>query len=138
MTPLSTCRSRCRRPWRDCTCNAFYAPNGPFGAILDDWFQKKVGFTSTGVVMALIFVGLPFVVPTVEPVLEEIDRETEEVALTLGAQRWRTVDAGDLSCSVPRHPSQVSPLSFARGVGEYGSVIFIASTFPSSPRSPRC
>ncbi len=106
-----------------------YAPNGPFGAILDDWFHIKVGFTSTGVVMALIFVGLPFVVRTVQPVLEEIDRETEEVAATLGARRWRTVHAGDLSSLFPAILTGFA-LSFARGVGEYGSVIFIASNLP--------
>ena len=69
----STCRSRCRRRWRASRSPTLYAPNGPFGAILDDWFGVKVGFTPLGVVMALIFVGLPFVVRTVQPVLEEID-----------------------------------------------------------------
>jgi sulfate transport system permease protein len=106
-----------------------YAPNGPFGAILDDWFGVKVGFTATGVVMALIFVGLPFVVRTVQPVLEEIDRETEEVAATLGARRWRTVTRVILPALFPAILTGFA-LSFARGVGEYGSVIFIASNLP--------
>jgi len=106
-----------------------YAPNGPFGAILDDWFGIKVGFTSTGVVMALIFVGLPFVVRTVQPVLEEIDRETEEVAATLGARRWRTVTQVIFPALFPAILTGFA-LSFARGVGEYGSVIFIASNLP--------
>jgi sulfate transport system permease protein len=107
-----------------------YAPNGPFGTILDDWFGIKVGFTSTlGVVMALIFVGLPFVVRTVQPVLEEIDRETEEVAATLGAGRWRTVTRVILPALFPAILTGFA-LSFARGVGEYGSVIFIASNLP--------
>ncbi len=106
-----------------------YAPNGPFGMILDDWFGVKVGFTSTGVVMALIFVGLPFVVRTVQPVLEEIDRETEEVAATLGARRWRTVTRVILPAMFPAILTGFA-LSFARGVGEYGSVIFIASNLP--------
>ena len=106
-----------------------YAPNGPFGVILDDWFGIKVGFTSTGVIMALIFVGLPFVVRTVQPVLEEIDRETEEVAATLGARRWRTVTRVIFPALFPAILTGFA-LSFARGVGEYGSVIFIASNLP--------
>jgi sulfate/thiosulfate transport system permease protein len=108
---------------------SLYAPNGPFGAILDDWFGFKVGFTSVGVVMALIFVGLPFVVRTVQPVLEEIDRETEEVAATLGARRWRTVTRVIFPALLPAILTGFA-LSFARGVGEYGSVIFIASNLP--------
>lgn len=106
-----------------------YAPNGPFGALLESWFGIKVGFTSTGVVMALIFVGLPFVVRTVQPVLEEIDRETEEVAATLGARRWRTVTQVIFPALFPAILTGFA-LSFARGVGEYGSVIFIASNLP--------
>jgi sulfate transport system permease protein len=106
-----------------------YAPNGPFGAILDDWFNVKVGFTPTGVVMALIFVGLPFVVRTVQPVLEEIERETEEVSATLGAGRWRTVTRVIMPGLVPAILTGFA-LSFARGVGEYGSVIFIAGNLP--------
>lgn len=106
-----------------------YAPNGPFGAILDDWFGVKVGFTSAGVVMALIFVGLPFVVRTVQPVLEEIDRETEEASATLGAGRLRTVSQVILPSLFPAILTGFA-LSFARGVGEYGSVIFIASNLP--------
>jgi sulfate transport system permease protein len=106
-----------------------YAPNGPFGIILDDWFNVKVGFTSTGVALALMFVGLPFVVRTVQPVLEEIDRETEEVAATLGARRWRTVTRVIFPALLPAILTGFA-LSFARGVGEYGSVIFIASNLP--------
>jgi sulfate transport system permease protein len=106
-----------------------YAPNGPFGAILDDWFNIKVGFTPTGVTMALIFVGLPFVVRTVQPVLQEIDRETEEVSATLGAGRWRTVTRVILPGLLPAILTGFA-LAFARGVGEYGSVIFIAGNLP--------
>lgn len=106
-----------------------YAPNGPFGAILDDWFNIKIGFQPAGVVMALIFVGLPFVVRTVQPVLEEIDRETEEVSATLGAGRWRTVTRVIFPSLLPAILTGFA-LSFARGVGEYGSVIFIASNLP--------
>lgn len=106
-----------------------YAPNGPFGAALMSMFGVKVGFTSVGVTMALIFVGLPFVVRTVQPVLEEIDRETEEVSATLGAGRWRTVTRVIFPAMFPAILTGFA-LSFARGVGEYGSVIFIASNLP--------
>jgi len=106
-----------------------YAPNGPFGIVLEDLFGVKVGFTSAGVVMALIFVGLPFVVRTVQPVLEEIDRETEEVSATLGAGRWRTVTRVIMPGLLPAILTGFA-LSFARGVGEYGSVIFIANNLP--------
>ncbi len=106
-----------------------YAPNGPFGALLDDWFNVKIGFQPAGVVMALIFVGLPFVVRTVQPVLEEIDREMEEVSATLGARRWRTVTRVIFPALLPAILTGFA-LAFARGVGEYGSVIFIASNLP--------
>jgi sulfate/thiosulfate transport system permease protein len=106
-----------------------YAPNGPFGIFLESVFHVKVGFTATGVVMALIFVGLPFVVRTVQPVLEEIDRETEEVSATLGAGRWRTVTRVIMPGMLPAILTGFA-LSFARGVGEYGSVIFIANNLP--------
>lgn len=106
-----------------------YAPNGAFGAVLEGMFGIKVGFTSLGVVMALIFVGLPFVVRTVQPVLEEIDRETEEVSATLGAGRWRTVTRVIFPALLPAVLTGFA-LSFARGVGEYGSVIFIANNLP--------
>ncbi len=106
-----------------------YAPNGVFGAFLEQTFGIQIGFTPAGVVMALIFVGLPFVVRTVQPVLEEIDRETEEVAATLGAGRWRTVTRVILPGLLPAILTGFA-LSFARGVGEYGSVIFIAGNLP--------
>ncbi len=106
-----------------------YAPNGAFGAVLEGLFGIRVGFTSLGVAMALIFVGLPFVVRTVQPVLEEIDRETEEVSATLGAGRWRTVTRVIFPALLPAILTGFA-LSFARGVGEYGSVIFIANNLP--------
>ena len=106
-----------------------YAPNGPFGAFLEGVFGLKVGFTSLGVVLALIFVGMPFVVRTVQPVLEEIDRETEEVSATLGAGRLRTVTRVIMPGLLPAILTGFA-LSFARGVGEYGSVIFIANNLP--------
>jgi sulfate transport system permease protein len=106
-----------------------YAPNGVFGSFLENTLGVKVGFTSLGVVFALIFVGLPFVVRTVQPVLEEIDRETEEVSATLGAGRWRTVTRVIFPALLPAILTGFA-LSFARGVGEYGSVIFIANNLP--------
>jgi sulfate/thiosulfate transport system permease protein len=106
-----------------------YAPEGPFGAILEGIFGIKVGFTPLGVTVALIFVGLPFVVRTVQPVLEEIDRETEEAAATLGAGRMRTVVRVILPGLLPAILTGFA-LSFARGVGEYGSAIFIAGNLP--------
>jgi sulfate transport system permease protein len=106
-----------------------YAPNGVFGSFLEGTLGIKVGFTSLGVVFALIFVGLPFVVRTVQPVLEEIDRETEEVSATLGAGRWRTVTRVIFPALFPAILTGFA-LSFARGVGEYGSVIFIANNLP--------
>jgi sulfate transport system permease protein len=106
-----------------------YAPNGPFGVILEHVFGVKIGFQPMGVVVALIFVGLPFVVRTVQPVLEEIDRETEEVSATLGAGRWRTVTRVIMPGIFPAILTGFA-LAFARGVGEYGSVIFIAGNLP--------
>ena len=106
-----------------------YAPNGVFGSFLEGMLGVKVGFSALGVVFALIFVGLPFVVRTVQPVLEEIDRETEEASATLGAGRWRTVTRVMLPALFPAILTGFA-LSFARGVGEYGSVIFIANNLP--------
>lgn len=106
-----------------------YAPNGVFGSFLEGVLGVKVGFSALGVVFALIFVGLPFVVRTVQPVLEEIDRETEEVSATLGAGRWRTVTRVIFPALLPAILTGFA-LSFARGVGEYGSVIFIANNLP--------
>ena len=110
-----------------------YAPNGPFGAILDDWFNIKVGFTPAGVVMALIFVGLPFVVRTVQPVLAEIDRETEEVSATLGAGRWRTVTRVIMPGLLPAILTGFA-LSFARGVGNIycDEALFRAGVHPNA------
>lgn len=106
-----------------------YAPAGPFGSVIKSWFGVELGFQPAGVTLALIFVGLPFVVRTVQPVLEEIDRETEEVSATLGAGRWRTVTRVIVPGLLPAMVTGFA-LAFARGIGEYGSVIFIASNLP--------
>jgi sulfate/thiosulfate transport system permease protein len=103
---------------------ALYAPNGWFGGPLAD-FDIKIAYTRAGILVALIFVGLPFVVRTVQPVLEELDTELEEAAGTLGASRTQTVWRVLLP---PLTPAVLTgfALAFARSVGEYGSVIFIS------------
>lgn len=107
---------------------AIYAPNGPLGG-LAALLGLKVAFTPAGVVLALIFIGLPFVVRTVQPVLEEVERDVEEASALLGASRLRTV----FSVILPHvYPALLTgfALAFARAVGEYGSVIFIAGNIP--------
>jgi sulfate transport system permease protein len=107
---------------------ALYAPSGPFGAALG-LIGVQVGFTPLGVTLALVFVGLPFVVRTVQPVIEDLDRETEEAAVSLGAGRLRTLAQVVLPALGPAVLTGFA-LAFARGVGEYGSVIFIAGNLP--------
>lgn len=106
-----------------------YAPKGWLGAPLS-WLGIKVAYTPLGITIALIFVGLPFVVRTVQPVMEEIDREVEEAAATLGANRWQTISQVLLPSFAPAILTGFA-LAFARGVGEYGSVIFIAGNLPN-------
>jgi sulfate/thiosulfate transport system permease protein len=107
---------------------AIYAPNGFIGEQLAK-VGIKVAFTPLGVMVALVFIGLPFVVRTVQPVLEELEIEREEAAATLGAGRWATFSRV-LFPSV--RPALITgfALAFARAVGEYGSVIFIAGNIP--------
>ena len=105
---------------------ALYAPNGWLGS-LDA--PVKVAFTPLGVFIALVFVGLPFAVRTVQPVLAEIDREVEEAAATLGASRARALRTVILPPLLPAVLTGFA-LAFARAVGEYGSVIFIAGNIP--------
>ena len=107
---------------------AIYAPNGWMGQVLGS-FGIKAAFTPTGIVIALIFIGLPFVVRTVQPVMEEIDREIEEASATLGASRLQTVSRVLLPGLAPAVLTGFA-LAFARAVGEYGSVIFIAGNIP--------
>src|SRR5690606_5609444 len=108
---------------------ALYAPNGWLGRPLEQWWGIKVAFTPLGIVMALIFIGLPFVVRTVQPVLEDIDKEFEEAAASLGAGRWQTIRRVVLPAIAPAVLTGFA-LAFARGVGEYGSVVFIAGNMP--------
>ena len=105
-----------------------YAPNGWIGSLLAP-LGIKIAFTPIGIVFALVFVGLPFVVRTVQPIMEEIDKEVEEAAATLGANRFQTISRVLLPGLAPAVLTGFA-LAFARGVGEYGSVIFIAGNLP--------
>jgi sulfate transport system permease protein len=108
---------------------ALYATNGWVGSWLDAWFGLKVAFTPLGIFVALTFIGLPFVVRTVQPVIAELDREIEEASATLGASRFQTIARVILPTLVPAVLTGFA-LAFARAVGEYGSVIFIAGNMP--------
>ena len=107
---------------------ALYAPNGWLGSLLVP-LGIKVAFTPLGVVVALVFIGLPFVVRTVQPVLADFDKVLEEAAATLGATRLQTVRRIVLPALMPPLLTGFA-LAFARGVGEYGSIIFIAGNIP--------
>lgn len=110
------------------TLTALYAENGWIGALLAP-LGVKVAFTPLGVMVALVFIGLPFVVRTVQPVLQDIDAEVEEAAASLGAGRLQTFRRVILPAIFPAILTGFA-LAFARGVGEYGSVIFIAGNLP--------
>ncbi|CDN53031.1 Sulfate ABC transporter, permease protein CysT [Neorhizobium galegae bv. officinalis bv. officinalis str. HAMBI 1141] len=105
---------------------ALYAPNGWVGSL---FMPFRIAFTPLGIIVALVFIGLPFVVRTVQPVMEELDREVEEAAATLGANRFQTISKVILPGLTPAILTGFA-LAFARGVGEYGSVIFIAGNIP--------
>jgi sulfate transport system permease protein len=90
----------------------------------------KVAFTPLGIFVAMVFIGIPFVVRTVQPVLLDLDAEIEEAAASLGANRWHTVTKVILPSLMPAMLTGFA-LAFARGVGEYGSVIFIAGNLPN-------
>jgi sulfate transport system permease protein len=107
---------------------AVYAPNGWIGQFLAP-LGIKVAFTPLGVLVALTFIGLPFVVRTVQPVLEDFEREQEEAAACLGATRWLTFRRVVLPSLFPAILTGFA-LAFARALGEYGSVIFIAGNVP--------
>jgi sulfate transport system permease protein len=108
---------------------AIYAPDGMLGKHLEE-YGIKVAFTPLGIIIALIFVGIPFVVRTVQPVLEDIDREIEEAAASLGATRLQTFTKVIFPILIPALLTGFS-MSFARALGEYGSVIFIAGNMPN-------
>ncbi|MEK4518822.1 sulfate ABC transporter permease subunit CysT [Paenibacillus sp. FSL H8-0122] len=107
---------------------ALYSQNGWIGSLLAP-LGIKVAFTPLGITLALMFIGIPFVVRTVQPVLEDLDRDMEEAAATLGAGRGRTF----LRIVLPElFPPLLTgfALAFARGIGEYGSVVFISGNMP--------
>ena len=108
--------------------STLYAPNGWFGAPLAK-LGAKVAFTPWGILVALVFVGLPFVVRAVEPIIRELEIEWEEASATLGASRWQTIRRVVMPELTPALLTGAA-LAFARGVGEYGSVIFIAGNVP--------
>ncbi|HWX77781.1 MAG TPA: sulfate ABC transporter permease subunit CysT [Candidatus Acidoferrales bacterium] len=110
------------------TLTAMFAGNGWVGSWLEP-LGIKVAFTWLGVVVALTFIGLPFVVRTVQPVLQELDPEFEEAAATLGASRWQTLKRVVFPELFPALLTGFA-LAFARAVGEYGSVIFISGNMP--------
>ncbi len=105
-----------------------YAPNGLIGRVLEP-LGIKIAFTPFGVALALTFIGLPFVVRTLQPVLQDLEREVEEVAAGLGATRLQTFGRVILPAIAPALLTGFA-LALARGIGEYGSVIFIAGNMP--------
>lgn len=107
---------------------ALYAPNGFFGQYAKE-IGVKIAYTQWGILIALIFVGLPFVTRTVQPVIAEIDHEVEEASATLGATRGYTLRRVVLPMLAPAALTGFA-LALARAVGEYGSVIFIAGNIP--------
>jgi sulfate transport system permease protein len=107
---------------------SLYAPNGWLGSQLEP-LGIKVAFSPVGVVVAMVFIGLPFVVRTVQPVLQDLDLEVEEAAVTLGASRFATFWRIVLPVILPALLTGFA-LAFARAVGEYGSIIFIAGNMP--------
>ena len=108
---------------------ALYAPNGWIGAPLGALFGLKIAFTPIGIFIALTFIGLPFIVRTVQPVLAEAEAEIEEASAVLGATRRQTILRVMLPPLIPAFLTGFA-LAFARAVGEYGSVIFIAGNVP--------
>jgi sulfate transport system permease protein len=110
------------------TLATIYAPAGWIGRILAP-LGIKVAYTPLGIFVAMTFIGLPFVVRTVQPVLEDLKSELEEAAVCLGANRWQTFHRVILPALLPAILTGVA-LAFARAVGEYGSIIFIAGNMP--------
>ncbi|NUB12995.1 sulfate ABC transporter permease subunit CysT [Azospirillum brasilense] len=109
--------------------SALYAPNGWIGSLLMEWFGLRVAFTPLGIAIALTFIGLPFVVRTVQPILQDLPPEEEEAAAALGATRWQSFRRVVVPALLPALLTGFA-LAFARGGGEYGSVIFIAGNIP--------
>jgi sulfate transport system permease protein len=107
---------------------AVYSPHGWIGRYLEP-LGIKAAFSPLGIVIALTFIGLPFVVRTLQPAIQEIDRETEEAASSLGANHWQTFRRVILPSVLPAMLTGFA-LAFARALGEYGSVVFISGNMP--------
>jgi sulfate transport system permease protein len=107
---------------------AIYAGNGWIGQFVEP-LGIKLAYSQAGITLALMFIGIPFVVRTVQPVLEELEAEVEEAAATLGAGRWRIFRTILLPDLIPPLLTGFA-LAFARGIGEYGSVVFISGNMP--------
>jgi sulfate/thiosulfate transport system permease protein len=105
-----------------------YATTGWVGQYFEP-FGIRISYTAIGIIIALTFIGLPFVVRTVQPVLQDLEAETEEAAATLGATRWQTFRRVLLPSLLPAMLTGFA-MAFARAVGEYGSVVFIAGNIP--------
>ncbi|MGZ7443178.1 sulfate ABC transporter permease subunit CysT [Paenibacillus sp. TH7-28] len=107
---------------------AIYSSNGWIGSLLEP-LGIRIAFTPIGITLALMFIGIPFVVRTVQPVLQDLDAEVEEAAATLGASRFRTFRSVVLPELLPPLLTGFA-LAFSRGIGEYGSVVFISGNMP--------
>ncbi len=107
---------------------SLYSPKGWMGQLFGE-IGIKIAYTPLGISLALLFIGLPFVVRTIQPVLQDAETDVEEAALTLGASRWVTFWKVILPTLLPSWLTGVS-LAFARGIGEYGSVVFISGNMP--------
>lgn len=107
----------------------FSEHGGYIGGPLRDWFGWKIAYTSWGILIALTFIGFPFVVRTLQPVLTELSAEVEEAAACLGANRWQTFRRVIFPAVAPALLTGVM-LAFGRGVGEYGSIVFISNMIP--------
>lgn len=107
---------------------ALYAGNGWIGQLVEP-LGIKLAYSQAGITLAMMFIGIPFVVRTVQPVLEELEAEVEEAAATLGAGRWRIFRTILLPDLIPPLLTGFA-LAFARGIGEYGSVVFISGNMP--------
>jgi sulfate transport system permease protein len=110
------------------TLTTLYAPNGWLGRPLAD-LGIRVAFTPSGITVALIFIGLPFVIRALQPVIQDLDVELEEAAASLGAERWQVIRRVIMPYLLPAWLTGVA-LSFARAIGEYGSVVFISGNMP--------